>query len=57
MKDNRLIDVDAKILAHDPDILTAFAVVLEARMLCDDEARARYAQIYGREWVPLSEQS
>lgn len=46
-------------LTVDPDDLhigdgyDALALYLNAAMICDDAAQARYAEIYGRTWEPV----
>lgn len=50
-----MTDPDTAILARNPQIMTQLAVALECIMLTDENARAAYARIYGREWQSLSE--
>lgn len=45
-----LVDVDARMLARDPETLTALALAVEIAMLRDDAARAAYERIYGVSW-------
>lgn len=45
-----LVDVDARMLARDPETLTALALAVEIAMLRDPAARAAYERIYGVSW-------
>lgn len=40
---------------NDPLAVSVMAMQCEAHMLCDDDAQARYAEIYGEPWQSLSD--